>query len=408
MKLAYVTSSFPYGPGEAFILPEILELGRQGHEVWVVPMHPRGSVVHTEALQLGDRVVVQPLLSREVLSGALREFLRSPGRALQALALILTWKPRHLIKNLIIYLKGLWLGGLARRLGVEHIHAHWAATTASMAMVAAEVSGIPWSFTAHRWDIVENNLLNRKCRHASFARFISQSGLEIARRKGVSCNGKTRVLHMGVRLPRPLSGQSIEGQSKRQRDNAFTILCVASLIPVKGHAYLIQAIYLLIKQGQRIRLLLAGDGELRPTLEVQLARLGIRDWVVFLGYFPHERLLDLYEKKQIDLFVLPSVDLGDGLQEGIPVSLMEAMAYGVPVIGTRTGGIPELLEGDAGLLVPPRDPEALAEAIARLATDLDLRRTVGQRGRERVEKEFSVEAVVRRLAEWFAQGRAEV
>lgn len=403
MRLVYVTSSFPHGPGEAFLLPEVLELGRQGHEVWVVPMHPRGGIVHAEALQLGDRAVVQPLLSREVVLGALKEFLRSPARALRALALLLTWKPRHLIKNLSVYPKGLWLGGLVRRLGVEHIHAHWAAATASMAMVAAEVSGIPWSFTAHRWDIVENNLLTRKCRHASFARFISQSGLELAQKRGVACGDKARVLHMGIRLPKHVTH---EAASTKGSDGEFlTVLCAANLIPVKGHTYLIQAISRLIKEGKKVRLLLAGDGELRPALETRVTHLGLADWVVFLGHVPHEKLLDLYEQGKVDLYVLSSVDLGGGLHEGIPVSLMEAMAFGTPVIATETGGIPELLGGSAGLLVPPKDPEALAEAISRLATDPDLRRTLGQRGRERVEKEFSVEAVARRLAEWFAEGR---
>lgn len=401
MRLVYVTSSLPHGLGEAFILPEVLELGRQGHEVWVVPMHPRGRIVHAEALQLGERAVVQRLLSLEVLRGALREFLRSPVRALRALALLLTWKPRHLLKNLGVYPKGLWLGGLVRRLGVEHVHAHWAATTASMAMVAAEVSGIPWSFTAHRWDIVENNLLARKCRHASFARFISQSGLELAQRREVVCEDKARVLHMGIRLPTHVT---YEAAGTKGSDGEFlTLLCAANLIPVKGHTYLIQAIAHLVNEGKKVRLLLAGDGELRWALEAQATHLGLGGWVVFLGHVPHEKLLELYGQGRVDVFVLPSVDLGGGLTEGIPVSLMEAMSFGIPVIATETGGIPELLGDGAGLLVPPKDPEALAEAIARLATDPDLRRTLGERGRKRVEEGFSVEAVARRLAEWFAE-----
>jgi len=401
MRLVYVTSSFPYGPGEAFILPEVVELGRQGHEVWVVPMRPSERVVHAEALQLLEKSVVEPLLSWEVLRAAWSEFFRSPARVLRALVLLLTWNPRHLLKNLSVYPKGLWLAGLARRLGADHIHAHWAATTASMAMVASEVSGISWSFTAHRWDIVENNLLARKCQHASFARFISRSGLELARGRGVVCGSRARVLHMGVKLPERIATDKVASAVGRDRE-FLTVLCAANLIPVKGHTYLIQAIAHLIKEGKKIRLLLAGDGELRPALETQVAHLGLKDWVVFLGYVAHEKLLDLYRQNKVDVFVLPSVDLGNGLHEGIPVSLMEAMAYGVPVIATKTGGIPELLDDGAGLLVPPKDPKALAEAIARLATDPTLRRALGSAGRRRVEQEFAIEVVVRRLVNWFA------
>ncbi len=394
MRLAYVTSSFPRGPGEAFILPEVLELGRQGHEVWVVPMHPRGLVVHAEALQLGERAVVQPLLSREVLRGALLEFLRSPVRALRALALLLTWKPRHLLKNLSVYPKGLWLAGLVRRLGVEHIHAHWAATTASMAMVAGEVSGVPWSFTAHRWDIEENNLLARKCQHAAFARFISQSGMELARQNGAHAT-RARLLHMGVRLP--VTGEKRSGSVT---DPPFaTVLCPAALIPRKGHIYLLHAVARLKARGLRLKLWLAGDGELRDQLASAVESLELVEDVCFLGQLSQRELLEIYIASKVDLVVLPS------LHEGIPVALMEAMSLGIPAVATEVGGIPELLGGEAGLLVPPKDPEALAKAIARLATDPDLRRTLGQRGRERVEKEFSVEAVARRLAEWFAEGR---
>lgn len=393
MRLVYVTSSLPHGPGETFILPEVLELGRQGHEVWVVPMYPRGPIVHAEALQLGERAVVQPLLSREVLRGALREFLCSPARALRALALLLTCKPRHLIKNLSVYPKGLWLGGLVRRLGVEHIHAHWASTTATMAMVASEISGVPWSFTAHRWDIVDGNLLAEKAKHAAFVRFISESGLKLALTKGVPPH-KARLLHMGVRLP------TLQERKGEAASRPFRLLCPAALLPVKGHAYLIEAI---ARLDEDIELWLAGEGPLRKRLEAQVTELGKQDLVRFLGHLPHESCLGLYAERRVDAVVLPSVDLGNGVCEGIPVALIEAMAYGLPVISTTTGGIPELLGDGAGLLVPPGDADALASAITCLKRNSELRKQLGDKGRRRVEQEFSVEKVVERLGKWFSE-----
>lgn len=396
MRLAYVTSSLPHGQGEAFILPEVLELVRQGHEVWVVPMYPRGGLVHGEALQLRDRAVVQPLVSREVALGALREFLRSPARALRALALLLTRNPRHLIKNLAVYPKGLWLGGLVSRLGVEHIHAHWAATTASMAMVASEVSGIPFSLTAHRWDVVENNLLRRKAERARFFRCISEKTLAMALERGVP-REKTLVLHLGVYLPEGKPANRLEGE-------VFTLLCPAAFVPRKGHSYLIEAMRLL---PERVHLWLAGEGELRPKLEEQVRALGLEKRVRFLGALPHERLLDLYRTGQVDAVVLASVDLGDGLNEGIPVALMEAMAFGYPVVATATGGIPELLRDGAGLLVPDKSPEALAEAILRLIQDKALREGVSRKGYLRVQQEFAVDKVVDSLLNlWLGGGCA--
>lgn len=395
MRLVYVTSSLPFGPGEAFIIPEIQQLQKQGHTVKVVPLYPRGRLIHEAAKELIDSATIQPPISFEVLSAAGKEFLRTPWRALQALRLLITFCPRHLLKNLSIYPKGLWLAGIARRWGAEHIHAHWAATTASMAMVASETSGIPWSFTAHRWDIVEGNLLARKSAHAKFARFISRSGLEMAFAKGV-VKEKTRVLYLGVQLRQSGSRAELHHSTSRP----FRLLCPASLLPVKGHKYLIEAVSLL---PEGVELWLAGDGELRAEIETQVRVLGLTEQVRLLGQLSHEALTRLYAENQVDAVVLPSIDLGGGLHEGIPVSLIEAMSFGIPVISTRTGGIPELLEGGAGLLVPPRDPKALADAIWKLMENPQLYQAIGIAGRTRVQEEFASEHVAARLEALFIE-----
>mgnify|MGYP001773361438 CR=1 FL=1 len=390
MRMLYITSTLPFGPGEAFLYPEVRELLRRGVEVQVVPMHPRGPLVHPEAREIVDQVVAEPLLSWRTLRGAFGMFLRAPLKALSALRLLLTPNPRHLLKNLAVYPKGLWLGGLALELKAGHIHAHWAATTASMAMVASAVSGVPWSLTAHRWDVVENNLLRRKAKRACFFRCISEKTREMALERGVP-GEKTLVLHLGVRLPSGPTNQSPPGQRER-----YVVLCPASFIPIKGHLYLIEAMKLL---PARVELWLAGEGELRTEVEKQVVELGLSDRVRFLGFLSHDQLLELYRKKEVDAVILPSVDLGDGLNEGIPVSLIEAMSYGIPVISTNTGGIPELLQDGAGLLVPDKDPKALAEAIQTLYKDPVYAEAVGEAGKKRVEEEFNVERIAKQLLE---------
>jgi glycosyltransferase involved in cell wall biosynthesis len=118
--------------------------------------------------------------------------------------------------------------------------------------------------------------------------------------------------------------------------------------------------------------------------------------VRFLGQMPQAQILDWYRTGQIFSVVLPS------LHEGIPVSLMEAMSCGVPVISSRVGGTPELLEAGAGLLVPPADPAALADAITSLLEDARLWARTARIGRDRVEREFAIERVVSQLEERFA------
>jgi len=399
MRLLYVSSSLPYGSGEAYTIPEIEELTRRGHKVLIVPMYPRGPVLHDDAKTWVGSTITQSLLSPNIVKAAVVESLRAPTKVLRILGWL--FQSRSLIillKNLAIYPKGLWLARLARRWQADHIHAHWAAVAATMALIASEVSGISWSFAAHRWDIMENNLLSLKMVHASFARVISQSGLEMIKELGIEVpDDRVLILHVGVHRP------TYSRAPRDQQEEVITtiMLCPANLLPVKGHKYLTEAFAILRKRGVKLELWLAGQGKLRQELQEQVEALGLSDRVDFLGQLPHLELLDLYSQGKIAIVVLPSIDLGNGLHEGIPVSLIEAMAHGIPVISTVTGGIPELLGGGAGLLVPPKDPVTLADAIERLVKDPKLRKRLGEAGRKRVEDSFAVERVVAELVRRF-------
>lgn len=178
-----------------------------------------------------------------------------------------------------------------------------------------------------------------------------------------------------------------------------TILCPANLYPVKGHRYLIEAIAVLRKRGVECELLVAGDGALRSDLDAQVQNLGLAGAVHFLGQCSHTEILAMYREGRVGMVVLPSVDLGNNLHEGIPVSLLEPMSYNIPVVSTNTGGIPELLEDGAGLIVPDKDPMALADAIERLVRDSEFTAKVARKGRQRVCESFNVVAVVSQLLE---------
>jgi glycosyltransferase involved in cell wall biosynthesis len=127
--------------------------------------------------------------------------------------------------------------------------------------------------------------------------------------------------------------------------------------------------------------------------------LGLEGKTRFLGSLSHARLLALYEQGLIAMVVLPS------LHEGIPVSLMEAMSFGVPVISTRTGGTAELVGPQEGILVPPADPEALASAMETLLADPTHARLLAEAGRRKVLTEFSAEASVTCLLQLFERHR---
>ncbi len=386
LRLVYLTTTMPFGLEEQFLVAEARELLRQGCDMLIVPRSPRGEVFNQDAAELAHHSLRRPLLSPSVLLLAVLEGLAHPRATCRVLMLLSKSRSTSVMaRNFLVLAKGLWLARVARRWHADHLHAHWGRTTATMALIAGELSGIPWSLTLHRNDIAEPNLLTLKMHKASFTRFISRSGLDIARDVGAfGSPDRLCVIHMGVHLPDLPAFVSSDGPE-------FLALCPAHLYPVKGHRYLIEAVRVLKDRGLACSLWVAGRGQLLETLQAQVAALDLEDRVTFCGQVPHERVLEWYGNRTVDVVVLPSVDLGKHEHEGIPVALMEAMAYGIPVVSTGTGGIPELIGEEGGLMVDPEDPEALADALQQLILHPGARSHIGLAGRRRIESDYAVE-----------------
>jgi L-malate glycosyltransferase len=160
---------------------------------------------------------------------------------------------------------------------------------------------------------------------------------------------------------------------------------VAALVPHKGQRHLIEAAKLVLRQVPDARFVIAGEGELRSALERQIKEERLDKHVLLAGFRPD--VLSLH--RAFDIFIMSSIT------EGLGTSLVDAMAAGKPIVATRTGGIPEVVaDGETGILVAPRDHDAMAEAIVRLLNDDDLRRRMGDAGRARARSLFSAEGMV--------------
>jgi glycosyltransferase involved in cell wall biosynthesis len=169
--------------------------------------------------------------------------------------------------------------------------------------------------------------------------------------------------------------------------DVFLIGTVGRLDPTKAPGHLIDAFNVLVRQGADAYLALAGEGRLRHDLEAQIASLGLENRVILMG---HMKEIPQF-LRSLDLFVLPS------LREGLPLALLEAMASGLPVVATNTGGIPEVLSGlEGAVLVPVGDINALAVAFDRMyrSSNEELS-SMGQGNRERVLKDFTWERMLR-------------
>lgn len=169
--------------------------------------------------------------------------------------------------------------------------------------------------------------------------------------------------------------------------DAVVLGAVGSLYPVKGHTYLLQALTRILPVHPQVTVVLVGRGDLRAELEAEVRTSGLQDHVRFLGFRPD--VTDLLAT--FDIFVLPSVS------EGLPLSLLEAMAMAKPVVASAVGGIPEVvLPGRTGLLVPPADPRALAEAILSLLDNAPLAKQIGQQARDHVAGHFTLARMLER------------
>lgn len=164
-------------------------------------------------------------------------------------------------------------------------------------------------------------------------------------------------------------------------DDAFVFGTIGRLHEQKGHTHLLEAAARIAAAQPKAVFLIAGYGPLEGELKARAEKLGLRDRVRFLGYRTDVAAL----LAAMDVFVLPS------LWEGMSNAVLEAMAAGRPVIATAVdGNVDQVVDGETGLLVPPADAEALAEAMARLARDPQVARDMGRRGRERAERDFSL------------------
>jgi colanic acid/amylovoran biosynthesis glycosyltransferase len=391
-KLVYIASSFPWGKNDTFFGPEVRELVRQGVEVLVVPMRPRGPLTTADA---GPLALRKPLLDMEIGRQSLAELVRAPRETAAIVGLLLrSPAPGVLLRNLAALPKAIWLARVARDWGADHIHGHWAGPPSTAAMIASRLSGVPWSFTAHATEIHADNLLREKCRSASFVRFVARAMMERARRVAPGLDeSRWALLRLGVELP--------EAASQRAANDPAVLLLAASFTGGKGHAVLLEALRRLVDDGQRVEAWLAGTGPTEEETRRQAQRLGLDGVARFHGYVANAQVLEWLAQGRVDVVVLPSE------AEGLPVSLLEALAHGVPAVASDVGGVPELLGDGCGELVPPRDPAELAAAVARLLSSPELRARYGAAGRARVEREFAVDGVVARFKELLGFDRNE-
>jgi colanic acid/amylovoran biosynthesis glycosyltransferase len=394
-RVAYIMSRFPK-LSETFVLNEMAAAEALGADVAVYPLlRERPTVQHAEADAWTRRAHHYRVFSPLNVTAIMWFLCRRPAVLLSVLVEVLRGTAGSLkfrAGAAVMFPKAVRFAFEMQRAGIQHVHAHFATHPALVGFVVHRLTGIPFSFTAHGSDLhVDRCMLAEKVRAAAFAVAVSQYNRDVMIREcGPGAAGKIHVVHCGVDLstfapsrPGPPSGH-------------FTIVCVASLVQVKGHRFLVDACHILRQRGVAFGCEVIGDGPLRKSLERLIADRQLEAHVILMGGLPRDQVAA--RLSVADAAVLASHPTADGRKEGIPVALMEAMASGLPCVATAISGIPELVEDEvSGLLVPSGNAVRLADALERLAGDPVLRQKLGAAARKKIEEEFELRSNTARL-----------
>ena len=423
--LGYLTKRFPR-LSETFILDEILGLEAAGVPLRLYAIaDPAERVVQPDVAKVKSPVVYlrsgrgprrSALEALATVASHVRLVCRAPKRYLGVVAHIIRER-RHMatLRNFA------QAGRLALRLeadGARHVHAAFAHAPASVAHFVHLLTGLPFSFSAHAKDIYTSppDLLARKVADASFVLTCSGSAASALAAIAGPDAAKVLLAYHGVDTerfappgapPTPgsptawASGASEPAQAGPARA-PLRVLAVGRLVAKKGYPVLFEALARLVRRGEPLTLTVIGEGADRRELEAMVDRLGLSALVRFLGARSHQQVAAAYP--EADVFVQASVVLGNGDRDGVPNSLLEAMASGLAVVASEVAGIPEVVAPGCGVLVPPGDSRALAAALARLAHDPALRARLGRAARDHVAARFDRAVCARAIAPLFLGG----
>lgn len=383
--VAYLTKRFPR-LSETFILNEILDLEAAGVPLRLYAIaDPLENHVQPDVARVASPI---SYLRHHRLRGTLRDL----GATLAAHVTLVATRPRRYAAAAGEVLRSrdrrtaarhfAYAGRLAvsvERDHARHLHAAFAHTPASIVRYAHLLTGLPFSFGAHAKDLYLSDPVNLAIRttEARFVVVCSQSAVG-ALSELAGPRAQIVLAYHGVD-----SNRFAPPESRDPDTGEVRILAVGRLVAKKGYPVLLQALGHLAAEGIPVRCEIIGGGDLADDLTAHIQRLHLAGIVTLSGARTHQQIAQAY--RHADVFVQASVVLPNGDRDGIPNTLLEAMASGLAVVASRVAGIPEIVtDALTGLLVAPADVDALAAALRRLARDPTLRAALGAAARGHV------------------------
>jgi glycosyltransferase involved in cell wall biosynthesis len=395
LKVCILTTSFPRFKGDSagiFLYHLSRQLAQKGVKIKVVVPHDPGCpfTEEWESIRIHRFPYFYPFQLQRLCYGS--GIVKNIKNNLAAIVQL----PFFCVSGFLYTL------AILKRNKPDIIHAHWSLPQGLIGVIAKKILRIPCITSLHGSDVyglsspffsVLNSIV---IRNSDVCTANSTATAKIARQH---CgNGNIRVLPMGVDPQYFSKIRDVDCLKKKIEIKGPVILFVGRLIDWKGVAYLIKSMPEVLQRFPTAKALIIGSGPLRTELLSLTKTLSLEEHVIFIDELPQKELVAYYSIA--DIFVLPSIVNANGETEGLGVVLLEAMACGLPVIGSDVGGIPDLIKnGETGLLVRQKNSQDLGNQMLRLLTDSDLTKNITRNARDLVETQFSWEIVAERFIE---------
>lgn len=392
LKVGYVVKRYPRF-SETFIVNEILAHEAAGREVEIVSLYPPNDTHFQDSLG-AVRASVTYLTGEGLRAADLWKALEDAARIFPRLWSELAHAQGSEARE--VY-QAARLACLVHERGLGHLHAHFASTATEVARLAARFAQVPYSFTAHAKDIFHESVrpadLARKLREAKAVVTVSDFNvLHLQSRFGADAS-RVQRLYNGLdleRFPRRDPGP------RRPR-----IVAVGRLVEKKGFIHLVEACELLRARGRTFSCTIIGSGEEEARLRAAIGARSLEAQVLMPGPLPQREVIR--HLCEAAVFAAPCVVGTDGNADGLPTVLLEAMALGTPCVATRVTGIPEIVrDQETGLLLPEKDPVALADALERVLSNFTLADHLADHAQRLIEAEFDARRNTARLWDFFA------
>ncbi len=395
MRIAYFTSIYPRAT-DTFIQREVVGLRSLGHHVLTISTNKPDSshLISADVKKIySETHYLLPFSALWLVWLNIKGLFLNFSLFVNALFIAFkTARPgiKGLTYQFFYFQEALLLSSYLKSKQVNHVHNHFGDSSGTITMLASLMSGIPYSITIHGPHIFFEPTLWALDAKLKYAKFIACISAYCKSQMMLFSNAedweKLKIVHCGIDFNHYISTKPLVNN-----ESLIQLIFVGRLAPEKGVDVLIDSLIELHQEGLSFKLLLVGDGPEKVNLKNKVIKHGLEKVIDFYGYadqtIVREKLL------QSDIFILPS------FAEGVPVSFMEAMASGIPVIGTNVGGVSELIEhGETGLIVSPADKVGLRKAISKLIQSPELRQSLSHNARKYVEENFNLDNEIRKLS----------